>query len=907
MVTLGIDVQRNGSGLLTFFSAEDFPQLAAIRSFLSDRWGCRLDASLMPSFVSGLLSEEQKRAIEKTQQRMSRRHLNGQCSGLTHRQGLLTEGAIEIQPLLKLLQAGGSKSLQLTVSLPPASVQELDAGFHVSPVERMGHWAFTVPTDEQGGPIHVKFGYRRADIAWISSRAGLYIVIPIVTLWVMRAIALRRGKDDAAAAWFSYMRTFQLCVNATFLLWCGTELNPRQQMMDLFSFLGWDSGWRQVLNHVLTLMVPAWAVYLTCTMLSYKVFTRIKNAAWTRADFLKEQFAALGKVFFPLGFVVAAVMTTWQNPRIGVLLFLLAFLSSLICSSLAQRFARMHPAAVTAGPLRDRIFEMANRMGVKLRQVIVVSATKTSTANAFATARQTIIFTDYLINKLSQREVNAVAGHELTHLRHNHAQKSVITLWVAIFLPGIFNFVVTTASGFLLGLLFLLGNPEHLLNTVETILASPWTQAAVLLAGFAGFFYLRRRFEYTADFGAAAITGDPEAAITGLLKISRLGLLPIQWGRASETMLTHPSTLRRVQRIAAAFRIAPEKLQQLVHSVASAEAPADTEQGPSYVVTENTPGVVSIHKAAGQPRLRLLLLILFHILPAAAVAFAVQHLPPLAPWQLWVMLGGLAGSVVVYHFVVRGLACSLRRRHAADARRAAQTQLGPFQPEQAVAVGFAPGPSPRYFVAGYNWDHGVLFFTPEKIVFAGEHLGFALTRDQIRLIVPGEGGPGWMKAPRLYFAWLDKKTGRHGTFNITVLDQKSWFSHPADARALYQRLRNWRNRSSDAAEFALATELGPPEPGVVTSMSPKEINKFSRWISMSLSILALAWALTIVAGLEYRWYVCLSALSLRLYEAIPYWRYKERAYVSDPVLAAPQGVPVPPPPPPVAARAVPVS
>ena len=263
------------------------------------------------------------------------------------------------------------------------------------------------------------------------------------------------------------------------------------------------------------------------------------------------------------------------------------------------------------------------------------------------------------------------------------------------------------------------------------------------------------------------------------------------------------------------------------------------------------------------------------------------------------MLAGLAWSIAIYHFVVRALACGSRRKYASEARSAAQKQLGSFEPGQAVAVGFAPGPTPRYFVTGYNWDHGVLFFTPQKLVFAGEHVGFALTRDQIRIIVPADGGPGWMKSTRVYFAWLDKKTGRYGTFNLAVLDQKSWFSHLTEARVLYQRINAWRNRVPDRGEFSLTTELGPPDVGAVTSMSPKELNKFSRSINLSIVIVGLAWGVATLFALPFGWYIAASALLIRLYESLPYWRYHERAYVSDPVVAAPRAMPPPTPLPPV--------
>jgi hypothetical protein len=155
-----------------------------------------------------------------------------------------------------------------------------------------------------------------------------------------------------------------------------------------------------------------------------------------------------------------------------------------------------------------------------------------------------------------------------------------------------------------------------------------------------------------------------------------------------------------------------------------------------------------------------------------------------------------------------------------------------------------------------------------------------------------------MKSPRVYFAWLDKATGRFGTFSFALLDQEGWLTHPAQAQVLYKRINSWRNRSSAAGEFALATGLGPPDVGSVTSVSPKEINKFSRWISMSVLIVALGWGLATVLALPHAWYICLTALAVRVYEAIPYWRYRVRAYVSDPVVAAPLNAAPPPAPPP---------
>ncbi len=64
-------------------------------------------------------------------------------------------------------------------------------------------------------------------------------------------------------------------------------------------------------------------------------------------------------------------------------------------------------------PLRDRAFEMAQRLGVKLQQVYLIPSGKGQMANAFAGSKQHISFTDVLLQRMSAREIDFVMGHEL--------------------------------------------------------------------------------------------------------------------------------------------------------------------------------------------------------------------------------------------------------------------------------------------------------------------------------------------------------------------------------------------------------------------------------------------------------------------------------------------------------------
>ena len=93
-----------------------------------------------------------------------------------------------------------------------------------------------------------------------------------------------------------------------------------------------------------------------------------------------------------------------------------------------------------------------------------------------------------------------------------------------------------------------------------------WSQLDLLLivAGFGVFYLLSRHFERIADEGSVKLVGDPEAMITALLKVSRINLTPIQWGKVTGTILTHPSTLKRVEHLAKVGNVGADRVQQLL-------------------------------------------------------------------------------------------------------------------------------------------------------------------------------------------------------------------------------------------------------------------------------------------------------------------------------------------------------
>jgi Zn-dependent protease with chaperone function len=79
--------------------------------------------------------------------------------------------------------------------------------------------------------------------------------------------------------------------------------------------------------------------------------------------------------------------------------------------------------------------------------------------------------------------------------------------------------------------------------------------------------FFSRRQERAADAGAVALTGDPEAYISMLVKISQLNFLPLEWGRWNETWMTHPSTMRRIEAVARRGQLSTEQLREIMRSL----------------------------------------------------------------------------------------------------------------------------------------------------------------------------------------------------------------------------------------------------------------------------------------------------------------------------------------------------
>ncbi len=176
--------------------------------------------------------------------------------------------------------------------------------------------------------------------------------------------------------------------------------------------------------------------------------------------------------------------------------------------------------------------------------------------NAFATGRNqknaTVAVTSGLMRTLNQEELEGVMAHELAHIKN----RDVMVMTIASFLSTIAFIIVRW--GWLFG-----GNGRNQAPVYVAILAS----LAVWVISFFLIRALSRYREYSADRGAASITGNPAALASALMSISgrmdsvpkedlrdqaemnAFFIIPIRSGFIGKIASTHPPTEKRIEKL----------------------------------------------------------------------------------------------------------------------------------------------------------------------------------------------------------------------------------------------------------------------------------------------------------------------------------------------------------------------
>ncbi|MGC1630219.1 MAG: M48 family metalloprotease [Candidatus Acidiferrales bacterium] len=739
-------------------------------------------------------------------------------------------GPIDLSSAQNILKAAGVVGLTVDIWLPRYGAPSC------TPAPKQDAWSedgldctyFLYDTADSPRIIYLSFGYDSAHLLRIAAILGFLLFIPIaLTIWFRRR-AIGVPEESRPTVVFAYRRF----LNATLLggaliWWTAIDLLHADSLIQLVlpAVNSDDIGISMFLPWIL-LWLPPLLIYFLCLALSSPIHA-LRGMSRTPAQAIGQSFWTVAR-FLPLPFLLLGVAELFSSPRIGVLLIAAAIFGGRL---VRQKFAQalgMKLQAVTTGELRDRAFAIAQKARAKLNQLYVLPAERLRMANAFAHMAHNIFLTDYLLQNLDKREVDAVIGHEMAHIQKKHIRTRMIVV-LALIVAG----AVAAAWS------------EQW--TPREFPMGPVVYAVILFM----MFFVSRLNEFAADAGAVALTGDAEAMITALARISRLNTMPMHWGKLDEKMLSHPSTMRRIRRLARSAGISEARIPDLLSQSAVPPLivypiPASAQQSGKLFSTQ--------FKAQASWYHSWILIIVTALVPCF-VALAAASLG-LSGRNLWLFdLAGFGLTIACCLFVFDFLPFVGGSKLESQLRTRLQEQSAPPALQKGLFVSFAPHSAPRIYESNWAWDVGFLATSADRLYYWGEETRFGLRRDQITRVSLGPGSLGWFKTFSAYVTWSDD-SGTSRTFNLRPFRPASVLAMARNTKKLTEELDRWHRGiplsdgsllSTQATNSTPEGAFDAPSIGLVTSASPRALASGRHLARIFL------WDTFIAAGVAILW------------------------------------------------------
>lgn len=939
--TLSLVYSAKGDATVHFYSyAEIDPQhWMPIQTALETAVQCPAGALSHPrpaplSAHMKTLSAKRQAEMEQWYERESQGTLRGECKGAMTRNGLLLSQEMQFAPLLAAMrqaaisleptgqeatgkeatgQEAAGATLNVYISHPatkyedhtPSNAPQYESSampWHGRPSLEYLKYRFDA-ADAAAKTVHLAFGMRRQDVVRAMALPAGFLLLPIgIVLWVRRA-ALRNAGDDATAAWFSYVRVMTWCGNALFIVWTFGPF--RDGLTEIVSDRLGSSGAAAIAIGTGLMLLPPWIPYVICLLSSYGVYVRIKGERWTRGEFYRNQFLEAGSMMVPLMFFVAGLSMLGSDSRVGIALQFAAYLTYKIGGSLKLKYSGNQFEAVTTGELRDRVFALAKQAAVEIKQVYLMRTGKSMMANAFASSSGMVIFTDYLLARLDKREVSAVAAHEITHIKNKHGKWKMLGWPLLMFSPELVPWVLRLIDRPIATILRLQqanggaaadsGYHSVLVavhQAIDWAAATPEMALVYYVIGFVLFSMQSQYMERVADAGAVQLTQDPEAKITALLKIGRLNLMPLEWGRATGSILTHPSTMKRIERIARLGQVPPERLQELLREHQNLQQQqhqkiAEAQFTLNAVEVESVPAGETFAEAQPRPErvvakerflssrtVKLWYVRAVCILPATAVAWSVGHWHPSSKPAAYIL--GAIGCVVFWEIATLWMDTWGRAALEREFRAKLEASEIVFPEGSAWTVELNPHGAPRFYANGVHWDLGYLYLTRGCLCYIGNETRFALRPQDVRGVRLGQGEPDWFAIPRVYIDWWDERCGQLRSWSVYPKKPCGLWEFRRLSGELLAAVELWRTQPASFPETPVTMqEVAAPSVGEVTSRSFRSLFNMGATLKILSTWMLLAAVICTVLKVPGLWYVWSVIAVVKVYNNLPYWLYKE--------------------------------
>jgi heat shock protein HtpX len=690
-----VRLEPTGEATLGAWSAKDAGNLVPL---LPEALGCR----------SGLKADE-----------------NGgnaiRCSRALEKDGLALEAVLDLAPIARKLD--GSTAIDLWVSCPrlgfetssAAMAEEVD-GPRVTRTVRFE--AGAIPA-----PIKIRFGYEPRQLA------GIYF--PVLAL----ALALTLIAVLMARAGFAGLALSAILLGTMVWMYATAQLQADAPLRILL--------FGTPLASFAALFFDLWPP-LFCVATGVAIGSRMR-AGQVRSGTFGEVIATYAVVPLILTSVVGALPSMGQGGWFAVAGWLAAApVYLLLRRSWNRARARARVRLLTDGELKERVSALAARAGCPQVKLYISFSTRSQIANAFALPGRSIFLTAPLVQSLNKREVDAVAAHELSHVRRSN-QGAWSALCIAMLLCE------TPAKE----LIYLLPGG---------LLAGMIVPIAIFFAAMLG----TRKREFAADANAAALTGDPRAMISSLARIARNNNHPLDMNAVVEWFSSHPSSRKRIQALAAMARLEAADVESLCRN--------DQPGEPYEIPAEQVSG--DLFTPAWQNTNRGIYSWALFLGCSGAGLLVACLLNKFAGFGIVTILGG----IVVGCALTKGAEATAMWRSYARLGRRLKEKLG----VGGRLVGLAMDSEARVYNSFRFSDAGLLRFQDGRLCYKSEHITIAINpADVLEVGMVAAAPSNWFRRqPMVRFR--DPQSGQAHAFIVHTLD---WF---ATQRRLFRIIERWR-------------------------------------------------------------------------------------------------------------------
>lgn len=247
-----------------------------------------------------------------------------------------------------------------------------------------------------------------------------------------------------------------------------------------------------------------------------------------------------GAIFALLAWIISSYENWWLWGFL--MMFTIAVMANVLMPFFMSLFNKFSP--LEEGELRDAITNLMNQAGLKSDGIFIMDASKRdSRLNAFfgglGKSKRVVLF-DTLVEKLNQKELLAVLGHELGHFSHGD-------IWKNIGLMGVLLFISFYLFGHLPDALFVdMGvSPEAGVQIAMLMLLLPLVSFVFTPV----MSYVSRHNEYAADEYGSKM-GGKENLVSALMKlVTENKAFPKSHPLVIFFYYTHPPVLERLKEL----------------------------------------------------------------------------------------------------------------------------------------------------------------------------------------------------------------------------------------------------------------------------------------------------------------------------------------------------------------------